>query len=83
LFDPLEGLEKSPMKNFVLFLLFGLPGVAFAKDKAPCTSFLMLMEQDAETMNLKMAGANHQQADWYRKDGDKNEYAGVCLERVS
>jgi len=70
------------MKTLALALLCCLATPAFAakpKDKLACTSFLILIEHDAQTMNLNMAGANDPQIKWYAKDGNQKEFAGVCL----
>lgn len=68
------------MKRLAFLLcLVSLPMMASTKIKMPCTSYLLLIEQDEETVNMKMTGANKPQADWFRKDGDGKDFAGVCL----
>lgn len=61
--------------------MLGLTGVALAKPKtkAPCKVFFVVLEQDEATVNLKMVGLNKKQSDWYRKDGNQKEFAGVCV----
>lgn len=62
-------------------LLLSIPGAAGAdsKDKAPCKAFFAAVEQDEVTVNLKMVGLNKPQNDWYKKNGNQKDYAGVCL----
>ena len=62
-------------------LLFPIADVAAAvsKDKAPCKVYFVAVEQDEATVNLKMVGLNKPQNDWYRKNGNQKEFAGVCL----
>jgi hypothetical protein len=65
----------------VILLLVGLAGVLIGKpkDQAPCKVFFVMVEQDELTVNLKMVGLNKQQSNWYKKDGNQKEYAGVCI----
>ncbi len=62
-------------------LLVCVTGVAAAgsRDKAPCKAFFVAVEQDEATVNLKMVGLDKPQNDWYRKNGNQKEFAGVCL----
>ncbi len=62
-------------------LLVSIAGVAGAgsKDTAPCRVYFVAVEQDEVTVNLKMVGLNKPQNDWYRKNGNQKEFAGVCL----
>lgn len=69
----------------VALLLFGFAEMAVTKpvEKAPCKAFFMVIEQDEMTVNLRMVGLNKQQNDWYQKEGDLKEFAGVCLVNAS
>ena len=75
------------MKNVaaVAALLFVFHGVAVTKPKeqAPCKVFFVMVEQDENTVNLRMVGLNKPQSNWYKKDGNQNEYAGVCVVHAS
>ena len=66
-------------------LLFGIIVAAGAgsKDKAPCKVFFVAVEQDEATVNLKMAGLNRAQNDWYKKKGNQGQFAGVCLVKAN
>jgi hypothetical protein len=66
-------------------MLLCIPGMAGAgsKNEAPCKVFFVMVEQDEVTVNLKMVGLNKQQSNWYKKDGNQKEYAGVCIAQAS
>ena len=59
-------------------LLFGIIVAAGAgsKDKAPCKVFFVAVEQDEATVNLKMAGLNTAQNDWYTRKAIKDNLPG-------
>jgi hypothetical protein len=63
----------------VLFLCLIAVGPADAKDKVSCKVFFVAVEQDEITVNLQMVGLNKKQSDWYRKNGNQKEFAGVCV----
>jgi hypothetical protein len=62
-----------------LLALLSTTAFAAKKDAATCTAYLLPVEQDQATMNLKMSGLNDTQEHWYRKDGNKKQYEGVCI----
>ena len=72
-------LMKIVLFAFIPLLACSLLAFSAPKDNAPCKAFFMAIEQDDSTVSLKMAGLNKLQYDWYRKAGNKKEFAGVCL----
>src|SRR4051812_43665667 len=63
----------------LLFLGLAVIAVGKPRDKATCKAFFLIVEQDAITVKLSMVGLNKRQSDWYEKNGNQKEYAGVCL----
>jgi len=65
-------------------LLFasGMNPSAFAqsqpKPTAPCKVYFTVLETDEVTVGLPMLGLNKPQRDWYKKHGNRGEFAGIC-----
>jgi hypothetical protein len=73
---------RIAVSSLLLVCITGVAG-AGSKDKAPCKAFFVAVEQDEVTVNLKMVGLNRPQNDWYTKNGNQKEFAGVCLVNAS
>jgi hypothetical protein len=68
----------------IALLVLTCAGAAVAGPRArqpqtSCRVYFMAVEQDETTVNLRMVGLNSKQGDWYRKDGQRKEYAGICV----
>jgi hypothetical protein len=66
----------------LLLLSCVFPVFASHHSANPCKAYFIAVECDEETVNLKMVGLNKAQENWYRKEGNEKDYAGVCLADV-
>lgn len=62
----------------LLFLSFAVALAADSKAKTGCKVYFIAVEDDEITVGLKMIGLNKKQKDWYQKDGNLKDFAGVC-----
>ena len=71
-------MRASFFISLVAVLVCAFPSSAKPKQSAPCRAYVIVVEHDEGTVGLTMVGLNKPQQNWYKKNGMKGNYAGVC-----